>query len=105
LPPTGAGADEIDGAVTATVMTAVVAVATCCGSIAAATLRGASLVAATMLPVTRGAFVERHLVGMDVSALSALEGARGRGDGRRHPANAKAEILNSCLSKTRHLEE
>jgi hypothetical protein len=61
------------------VMTAVVAFATCCGSVAAATLCGASLVAATVFTVTRGALDERRLVGMDVSDLSALAGARGRG--------------------------
>jgi hypothetical protein len=61
------------------VVTAVVAAVTCCGSVAAATLRGASLVAVAVLPVTRGALDERRLVGMDASALSALAGARGGG--------------------------
>jgi hypothetical protein len=37
---TGAGAGKIDGAVTAMVMTAVATAVTCCGSVAAATLRG-----------------------------------------------------------------
>jgi hypothetical protein len=59
------------------VMTAVVAATTSCGSAAAATLRGASLVTAVVLPVTRDALDERRLVGMDVSSLSALAGARG----------------------------
>jgi hypothetical protein len=59
------------------VMTAIAAVVTCCGSAAAATLRGASLVAAAMLPVTRGALDERRLVGMDASDLSALADVRG----------------------------
>jgi hypothetical protein len=59
------------------VMTAVVATATCCGPVAAATLRGASLVAAAVLLVTRGARDKRRLVGKDASALSALAGARG----------------------------
>jgi hypothetical protein len=75
-------------------MTAVVAVATCCGSIAAATLRGSSLVAATVLPVTRGALDERRLMGMDASDLSALAGARG---GRSTPPyehkNRKIKLL------------
>jgi hypothetical protein len=70
------------------VMTAVVAVATCCGSVATAMLRGGSLVAAVVLPVTLGALDEHRLVGTDASDLSALAGARG-GDGRRHLANAK----------------
>jgi hypothetical protein len=61
------------------VMTAVVAVATCCGSVDAATLRGASLVAAAVILVTHGTLDERRLVGMDASALSALAGTRGRG--------------------------
>jgi hypothetical protein len=70
---------QIDGAVTAMVITAVVAVATCCGSVAAATLRGASLVAAAVLPVTRGALDERRLMGTNASDLSALADARGGG--------------------------
>jgi hypothetical protein len=77
LPPAGAGADKIDGAVTAMVVTAAVAITTCCGSVAAATLRGASLVVAAVLPVARGAIDERCLVGTDASDLSALAGARG----------------------------
>jgi hypothetical protein len=79
LPPAGAGTGKIDGTVTATVMTTVVAVATCCGSVAAATLRGASLVAAAVLPVTRGALDERRLVGMDASTLSTLASTGGVG--------------------------
>jgi hypothetical protein len=59
------------------VMTAIVAITTCCGSIAVASLRGASLVAGAALPVTRGALDERRLVGTDASALSAFAGARG----------------------------
>jgi hypothetical protein len=61
------------------VVTAVAAAVTCCGSVAAATLRGASLVATAILPVTRGALDECRLVGMDASALTALAGARGGG--------------------------
>jgi hypothetical protein len=59
------------------VMTTVVAVANCYSSISAATLRGASLVATVVLPVTRSALDERHLVGMDTSNLNALAGAGG----------------------------
>jgi hypothetical protein len=44
--------------VTAMVMTAVVAVTTCCGSVVVAALHGASLVAAATLPITRGAIVD-----------------------------------------------
>jgi hypothetical protein len=77
LPLIWAGAGEIDGVVTAVVMTAIVAATTCCGSAAAAALRGASLIAFTTLPVTHGALDERHLVGMHASALSAFAGARG----------------------------
>jgi hypothetical protein len=59
------------------VMTAVVAVATCCGSAATAALCGGSPVATAVLPVTLGALDERLLVGTDASDLSALAGARG----------------------------
>jgi hypothetical protein len=62
------------------VVTAVMAIITCCGSVAAATLRGASVVAAAILPVTRGVLDERRLMGMDASALCALAGARGAVD-------------------------
>jgi hypothetical protein len=61
------------------VVTTVVAAITYCGSAAVATLRGTSLVAAVVLPVTHSALDERRLVGMDASALSALAGARGGG--------------------------
>jgi hypothetical protein len=64
---------------TAMVVTTVVAAITYCGSAAVATLRGTSLVAAVVLPVTHSALDERRLVGMDASALSALAGARGGG--------------------------
>jgi hypothetical protein len=57
----------------------VVAAVTCCGPVAATTSRGASLVAAVVPPVARGALDERRLVGMDASALSVLAGARGVG--------------------------
>jgi hypothetical protein len=77
LPPVGAEAGKIDGAVVAVVMTAVVAVATRCGSMAAATLRGGSLVVTVVLPVNLGALDERCLVGTDASDLSTLAGARG----------------------------
>jgi hypothetical protein len=77
LPLAGAGAGKIDGTVTAMVMTVVAAVATRCGSVAAATLCGASLVADAVLHITRGALDECRLVRMDVSDLSALAGARG----------------------------
>jgi hypothetical protein len=58
------------------VMTAVVAVATCCGSIVAATLRGGSFVAAAVLPITPSALDERRLVGTDASDLSTMAGTR-----------------------------
>jgi hypothetical protein len=74
------------------VMTAIVAVATCYGSVDAATLRGASLVAAAILPVTRGALDERRLVGMDASSLSALAGARGGGRSAPHYERKNREI-------------
>jgi hypothetical protein len=63
--------------VVATVRTAVVVVATCCGSVAAVAPRGTSLVGAAVLPVTLGALDERRLVGTDAADLSALAGARG----------------------------
>jgi hypothetical protein len=61
------------------VMTAVMAVATCCGSVAVAALRWASLVVAAAPPVTRGPLDERRLIGTVVSDLSTLAGARGGG--------------------------
>jgi hypothetical protein len=72
------------------VMTAVVAITTCCGSVVVATLHGDSLIAAAVLPITPSTVDERCLVGTDAPDLSALAGARG-GDGRRHPANAKKQ--------------
>jgi hypothetical protein len=75
--PAGEGAGKVDGAVTAMVMTAIVAVTTCCGSVAVPALRGASLVAAATLPVARGTLDERRLVGTAASDLSTLAGARG----------------------------
>jgi hypothetical protein len=63
--------------VTAMVMTVVVAVATCCDSVAVAALRGASLVATAALPVTLGTLDERRLIGTATSDLSTLAGARG----------------------------
>jgi hypothetical protein len=59
------------------VMTAIAAVATCCGSIAAAALRGGSPVAVAVIPVTLGALDERLLVGTDASDLRSLAGTRG----------------------------
>jgi hypothetical protein len=91
-PLIGASAGEIDGTETTVVMVAVVAAATCCGSATAATLCEASPVAVAALPVSRGTLDERRLVGTDASALSTFAGARG--DGRRHPANAKSKRLN-----------
>jgi hypothetical protein len=62
---------------TAVVMTAVVATATCCGSMAVAAPCGASLVAAAALPAARGALDERRLVGTAASDLSTLADVRG----------------------------
>jgi hypothetical protein len=103
LPPTGADAGKTDGVVVAVVITAVMAVATRRGSVAAAAPRGSSLVVAAVLPVTLGALDEHRLVGTDASDLSALAGARG--DGRCHTANTKTKRLDSCLSKPRRPEE
>jgi hypothetical protein len=77
LPPAGADADKTDGVVVAVVITAIMAIATRCGSMAAAAPRGSSLVVAAVLPVTLGALDKRRLVGTDASELSALAGARG----------------------------
>jgi hypothetical protein len=60
-------------------MASIKAATTCCGSTAAATLRGPSLVAVSALPATRGALDEHRLVGTDASSLSAFAGARGGG--------------------------
>jgi hypothetical protein len=102
--PTGAGASEVDGAVTTMVVIATAAVAAwctsaavaaccasaavvvrcgsaavaaCCGSTATATLRGASLAAAAAPSVPCDALDERRLVGTAASDLNTLAGARG----------------------------
>jgi hypothetical protein len=49
----------------------------CCGSTAAAALRGPSLAAVASLPATRDALDERRLVGMAAPDLNTLAGARG----------------------------
>jgi hypothetical protein len=59
------------------VMAADRAATTCCGSTAAAVLRGPSLAAVAALPAARGALDERHLVGTAASNLNTLAGARG----------------------------
>jgi hypothetical protein len=71
----GTGAGGTVGAVVAGVVTTAAAVASCCGSMATATLRGGSPVVAA-LSVARDALDERRLVGTDVPDLSALAGAR-----------------------------
>jgi hypothetical protein len=76
-------------------MTAVVTVATCCGSLAAATFHRGSLVSAAMLPVTLGALDERRLMGTDASDLSALAGARRETVGATLQ-NTKTKRLDSC---------
>jgi hypothetical protein len=63
--------------VIATVMTAAVVVATCCGSMVVSAPREGSLAVAIVLPVTLGALDEHRLVGTDASDLSTLAGARG----------------------------
>jgi hypothetical protein len=77
LPPARADAGEADGTAAATVITVVVAVVTCCGSVAAVAQREGAPVAAAVLPVTLGALDERSLMGTDASDLRALAGARG----------------------------
>jgi hypothetical protein len=81
------------------VMTAVMAVATCCGSVAVAALRGASLVVAAAPPVTRGPLDERRLIGLVVSDLSTLAAARG-GARSASPCERKDRKSNSYLSRT-----
>jgi hypothetical protein len=56
-------------------VTAAAAVASCCDSVATATLRGGSPVVAALL-AARGTLDERRLVDTDASDLSALAGAR-----------------------------
>jgi hypothetical protein len=92
----------MDGVVTTVVMAAVRAATTCCGSTAAGKLCGPSLVAVAALLAARDALDERRLVGTDASALSTFASARG--DGWRHPANAKSKGLNSPL-ETEYLGE
>jgi hypothetical protein len=71
----GASAGGADVAVLAAAVTTVVAAASCCGLVATAVPRGGSPIAGA-LPAARGALDECHLVGTDVSDLSALVGAR-----------------------------
>jgi hypothetical protein len=59
------------------VMAANGAATACCGSTAAAALRGPSLATVAALPAARGALDERHLVGTAASDLNTLAGARG----------------------------
>jgi hypothetical protein len=58
-------------------MAADMAATTCCGSTAAATLRGPSLAAVAALPAAHSTLDERRLVGMAASDLNTLVGARG----------------------------
>jgi hypothetical protein len=84
-------------------MAAVRAATTCCGSTAAAMLRGPLLVAVAALPAARGALDESRLVGTDAAALSAFAGAMG---GRSAPP-CKCEIEKIKLTplETECLEE
>jgi hypothetical protein len=65
--------------VTAVVMVADRAATACCGSTAAAALRGPSLAAVASLPAARDALDERRLVGTAASDVNTLAGARGGG--------------------------
>jgi hypothetical protein len=49
----------------------------CCGSTAAAALRGPSLATVAMLPAARGALDECRVMGTAASNLNILAGARG----------------------------
>jgi hypothetical protein len=93
LSPAGAGTGKTDSTAAATVVTTVVAVAAGCGSVATATLRGSSLVAAAVLPVTLDALDERRLMGTDTSDLSALAGVRGEGGRSAPPCERKNEKI------------
>jgi hypothetical protein len=75
------------------VMAAVRAATTCCGSTAAATLSGPSLVAVAVLPAARGALDERRLVGMAASDLNTLAGARGGGARSASPCEREDEKI------------
>jgi hypothetical protein len=77
LPPVGAGAGKVDGAVVAVVITAATVVASRCGSVVEAAARGGSLIIAVAPPVSLGGLDERCLVGTGAPVLSALAGARG----------------------------
>jgi hypothetical protein len=74
-PAEGAGAGDAGVIVVAAVVAAAAAAASCCGHAATIVERGDSPIAAVP-PAARGALDERHLVGTDVSDLSALAGAR-----------------------------
>jgi hypothetical protein len=77
-------------AVTAAVAVAAAA-ASCCSPVATAVQRGGSPVAAA-LPAARGALDERHIVGTNVSDLSALAGTRaGTVDATLRTKNHKTE--------------
>jgi hypothetical protein len=68
----------------------------CCGSTAAALLRGPSFAAVVVLPGARDALDERRLVGMAASDLNALAGARGGTVGAT-PRTRKREIRRPPL--------
>jgi hypothetical protein len=103
LPPAWPNANKTDGVVVPVVITTVMAVATRCGSVAAAALREGLLVVTAVLPVSLGALDERCLMGTDTSDLSALAGARGGTIGPTLRTHKKR--LGSSLSKPEHLEE
>jgi hypothetical protein len=100
----GAGAGETDGTVTAMVMAADRAATACCGSTAAAALRGSSLAAVTVLSAARSALNERRLVGTAAFDLNTLAGTRG---GARWvpPYERENKKSNIHLSKTWRLGE
>jgi hypothetical protein len=84
-------------------MAAVRAATTCCGSIAAAALRGPSLTVVAALPTARDALDERRLGGMAASDLNTLAGARG---GRSAPpCEHEVEKIKLTPLETECLEE
>jgi hypothetical protein len=89
-------------AATAVVMAADRATA-CCGSAAAAALRGPSLTTVAVLSAAHGALDERRLVGTAASDLNTLAGVRGAR--WAPPCEHENEKSNICLSKTWRLGE
>jgi hypothetical protein len=74
-PAVRAGTGDANVSAVAATVAAAADAASCCGPVATVVARGGSPIAAA-LPAARDALDDRHIVGTDVSDLSALAGAR-----------------------------